>query len=50
MFGIVSANVRAAFRQSSTRSWSSCSALNNYVANQVFLEIGGNRLGGPVIL
>jgi len=23
---------------------------NNYVANQVFLEIGGNRLGGPVSL
>src|SRR6185295_20387704 len=21
---------------------------NNYVANQVFLEIGGHRLGGPV--
>jgi serine-type D-Ala-D-Ala carboxypeptidase/endopeptidase (penicillin-binding protein 4) len=25
-------------------------ASNNYVANQVFLEIGGNRLGGPVSL
>jgi serine-type D-Ala-D-Ala carboxypeptidase/endopeptidase (penicillin-binding protein 4) len=23
---------------------------NNYIANQVFLEIGGNRLGGPVSL
>lgn len=23
---------------------------NNYVANQVFLEVGGNRLGGPVSL
>ena len=23
---------------------------NNYVANQVFLEIGGHRLGGPVSL
>jgi serine-type D-Ala-D-Ala carboxypeptidase/endopeptidase (penicillin-binding protein 4) len=26
------------------------SASNNYVANQVFLEIGGHRLGGPVSL
>jgi len=25
-------------------------ASNNYIANQVFLEIGGNRLGGPVSL
>jgi D-alanyl-D-alanine carboxypeptidase/D-alanyl-D-alanine-endopeptidase (penicillin-binding protein 4) len=25
-------------------------ASNNYVANQVFLEIGGHRLGGPVSL
>ena len=25
-------------------------ASNNYVANQVFLEIGGRRLGGPVSL
>src|SRR6185503_9755494 len=23
---------------------------NNYIANQVFLEIGGHRLGGPVSL
>jgi D-alanyl-D-alanine carboxypeptidase/D-alanyl-D-alanine-endopeptidase (penicillin-binding protein 4) len=23
---------------------------NNYIANQIFLEIGGNRLGGPVSL
>src|SRR5262249_58294309 len=23
-------------------------ASNNYVANQIFLEIGGHRLGGPV--
>ncbi len=26
------------------------SASNNYVANQVFLELGGHRLGGPVSL
>jgi D-alanyl-D-alanine carboxypeptidase/D-alanyl-D-alanine-endopeptidase (penicillin-binding protein 4) len=26
------------------------SASNNYIANQVFLEIGGHRLGGPVSL
>jgi D-alanyl-D-alanine carboxypeptidase/D-alanyl-D-alanine-endopeptidase (penicillin-binding protein 4) len=26
------------------------SASNNYVANQIFLEIGGHRLGGPVSL
>jgi len=26
------------------------SASNNYTANQVFLEIGGHRLGGPVSL
>src|SRR5262249_32316537 len=25
-------------------------ASNNYIANQVFLEIGGHRLGGPVSL
>jgi D-alanyl-D-alanine carboxypeptidase/D-alanyl-D-alanine-endopeptidase (penicillin-binding protein 4) len=25
-------------------------ASNNYIANQVFLEIGGRRLGGPVSL
>ena len=25
-------------------------ASNNYTANQVFLEIGGHRLGGPVSL
>ena len=24
--------------------------LNNYIANQIFLEIGGHRLGGPVSL
>jgi serine-type D-Ala-D-Ala carboxypeptidase/endopeptidase (penicillin-binding protein 4) len=26
------------------------SASNNYIANQIFLEIGGHRLGGPVSL
>jgi serine-type D-Ala-D-Ala carboxypeptidase/endopeptidase (penicillin-binding protein 4) len=26
------------------------SGSNNYIANQVFLEIGGHRLGGPVSL
>jgi len=25
-------------------------ASNNYIANQVFLEIGGHRMGGPVSL
>src|SRR5204863_6516199 len=25
-------------------------ASNNYIANQIFLEIGGHRLGGPVSL
>jgi serine-type D-Ala-D-Ala carboxypeptidase/endopeptidase (penicillin-binding protein 4) len=25
-------------------------ASNNYIANQVFLEIGGHRLGAPVSL
>ena len=37
---------RAPFRRSSPR----LRASNNYTANQVFLEIGGHRLGGPVSL
>ena len=38
-------------RARSRRSWSdSSSTSNNYTANQVFLEIGGHELGGPVSL
>ena len=38
-------------RARSRRSWSdSSSNSNNYTANQVFLEIGGHELGGPVSL
>ena len=38
---------RAPFRRSSPQL---LLASNNYIANQVFLEIGGHRLGGPVSL
>ena len=38
---------RAPFRKSSSNCFANS---NNYIANQVFLEIGGRRLGGPVSL